>query len=144
MIRTLASFTMLLIALFIIVGCGGEQRPDGMPRLYPAAITVMQGGSPLAEASVVLFPEDSANERWAPMGTTDASGVAVLRVDGRYEGAPLGTYKVTVSKLEIIDGPGESRAVQHVPSQYGSLEDSPLRVEIIAGERNYTLEVSRP
>ena len=145
MTRTFTSFAALLLAVSFIVGCGGEPRPAGMPRLYSASIVVTQGGEPLEGASVTLTPEDPENARWGPMGTTDGSGVAVLRTDGKYAGAPLGAYKVVVSKLQIIDPPpgtpGESRGVNHVPSQYASIADTPLRVEITAKGRTYPVEV---
>jgi len=147
MTRTFTSSTALLFAAVFITGCWGEPRPDGMPRLYPVSIIVTQEGVPLEEASVTLIPEDPANARWGPMGMTDGSGVAVMRTDGKYAGAPLGTYKVVVSKMEIIDPPpgtpGESRAVHHVPQQYGSIADTPLRIEITAAGRTYPVEVPK-
>ena len=145
--RTFTSFITLLLAAFVVVGCGGEPRPDGLPKLYPASVMITQEGVPLADASVMLIPEDPSNARWGPMGMTDDTGVAVMRVDGKYAGAPLGTYRVVVEKREIIDPPpgtaGESRMVQHVPAQYGSIADTPLRIEIIASERTYTVEVRK-
>jgi hypothetical protein len=92
----------LLIAFLLlcfVAGCGGERLPPGMPKLYPAAITVTQDGKPLEGANIVLFNIDS-DAKWSAGGVTDQDGVLKLRTMGRYAGAPAGTYKVSVSKIE--------------------------------------------
>lgn len=94
------NFRLLLISgclLAIVIGCG-EPRPEGLPELYPATITVTQDGSPLAGAAVTLLPQDAALARWPAGGTTDSSGVVTLHTYSTYPGAPAGTFKVTVSK----------------------------------------------
>ncbi|MCL2623091.1 MAG: carboxypeptidase-like regulatory domain-containing protein [Planctomycetaceae bacterium] len=73
-----------------------------MPRLYPATVTVMQDGKPLAGAEVFLLNLDTS-VNWPVGAITNASGVAVLRTNGQYPGAPEGQYKVTVRKTEIPD-----------------------------------------
>jgi len=144
-----------------MTGCG-ERLPAGMPRLYPASITVTQEGTPLAGALVQLIPEDPANAAWGPGGTTNQSGVVVLRTNGAYLGAPLGTYKVTVSKTEMEPHPNPElrggseedlrrslailrtlRTYSYVEPQYGSIRYTPLRIEITARERNYTIDAGR-
>jgi hypothetical protein len=91
------TFTTLLLAVLFVSGCG-EPRPAGMPKLYPASIIVTFEGEPFDGATVQLMPEDAAIARWGPIGQTNSSGVAVLRTDGKYNGAPLGNYKILVSK----------------------------------------------
>ena len=131
-----------------------------MPRLYPASMTITQEGTPLDGALVQLIPEDSANSSWGPGGTTDSSGVVVLRTNGKYKGAPLGKYRVTVSKREKephpkpeLEGGQEFRtylAIQRtlktysfVEPQYGSIRDTPLSVEITAKEKTYTVDAGK-
>ena len=165
MSRTLFSFIassiVLLPATFLMTGCG-EKLPDGMPRLYPASITVTQEGEPLAGALVQLIPEDPVNSAWGPGGNTDASGVVVLQTNGRYRGAPLGKYRVTVTKMETdphpnpewMNAPSDSpefrqnmeisrrlRVYHLVDPQLRSTTDTPLRLEVTAGEKNYTIDV---
>ena len=164
--RTLASLIVLLSMVFLMTGCWGEPRPAGMPKLYPASIVVTQEGTPLEGASVLLFPEDSANSQWGPGGTTDASGVAVLRTNGKYPGAPLGSYKVAVSKIDFEehphpewanlpeDDPNHWKYIQiqenlkpfsAVDSKCGSVADTPLRVEITASGKSYPIDAgSKP
>jgi len=155
---------LLLLATVLMTGCG-EKLPPGMPKLYPVIVTVTQEGTPLAGAIVQLIPEDPAHAAWGPGGMTDASGVAVLRTNGPYKGAPLGKYKVVVTKSEIESppsppprGPGVTRedvgryqallnrlkAYNYVETQYGSATDTPLEVEITAKVKNYTFDAGKP
>ena len=85
-------------------GCGGEQLPPGMPKLYPATLTVMQDGKPLAGARVTMMNTDP-EVNWPTGGTTDNNGVIRLMTMGRYNGAPAGTYRVYVSKIEMPEIP---------------------------------------
>ena len=161
--RTLLSILVLLVTV-LMTGCG-EKRPAGMPRLYPVSLTITQEGTPLAGAVVQLIPENSAHAQWGPGGMTDASGVAELRTNGPYKGAPLGKYKVIVTKSEIESppspppkGPGVTRedvgkyqtmlnrlkAYNYVETQYGSATDTPLHVEITAKVKTYTLDAGKP
>ena len=158
--RTFLSLITLLLAIFLLPGCG-ESLPDGMPRLYPASIAVVQEGTPLEGAIVQLIPENEDHSAWVPTGTTDAQGVAVLQTNGRFAGAPLGSYRVTVTKREqephphpelAAYPPGDPnhqrfveigrnlRAFNLVAPIYSSVVDTPLRVEIVAGQRNYEVD----
>ena len=98
-----AVFSPLFVsAILLCTGCGGEKLPPGMPKLYPATITVIQDGRPLAGAEVIILNVDpSAN--WSAGGVTDNSGTLKLRTLGRYNGAPVGKYKVAVIKIENPD-----------------------------------------
>jgi len=142
-----------------MTGCR-ENLPAGMPKLYPASVTVTQEGKPLAGALVQLIPEDSANSSWGPGGTTNTSGVVVLQTNGKYKGAPLGKYKVTVSKREkephpnpeLAGGPEFRRYVEidknlktysYVEPQYGSIAKTPLSVEVTAREKTYTVDAGK-
>lgn len=88
------------------LGCGGEERPAGMPILQPVTIKIVQGGSPLEGASVQLMPEEASNT-WASGGSTDAMGEVKIMTMGKYDGAPAGKYKVTVDKISS-DGPADA------------------------------------
>jgi hypothetical protein len=161
--RTLLSVLVVLVSV-ALTGCG-ERLPPGMPKLYPVSITIVQEGTPLAGAVVQLIPEDPAKIQWGPGGRTDESGVAVLRTNGPYKGAPLGKYKVVVTKSEVEphpnpvpSGPGVTReqlarhmdimrrlkAYNYVETQYGSATDTPLQVEITAKVKTYTLDAGKP
>ena len=61
---------------------------------------VVQDGEPLASAVVVLVNVDPTIT-WASTALTDASGKAVMKTKGMYDGVPAGTYKATVAKQEL-------------------------------------------
>ncbi|WP_437187288.1 carboxypeptidase regulatory-like domain-containing protein [Planctomicrobium sp. SH668] len=91
---------LLIPTLLNLVGCRQEKRPDGLPELHPAEVTVIQDGKPLAGALVRLV-SDSNDLKWSCGGATDENGVAVLKTIGEFHGVPAGKYKVLISKLEI-------------------------------------------
>ena len=98
-------FIIVLLAASVFSGCEKAQRPDGFPALFPCKITITQGGQPLEGAFVRLMPEDKAFQ-WTISGKTGANGVANISTHTNYPGAPEGTFKVCVSK------------VQETPSQF--------------------------
>ncbi|MDR0337515.1 MAG: hypothetical protein LBI18_10540 [Planctomycetaceae bacterium] len=92
------------IIFVLILGCSSKQQPDDLPVLYPCKVTVIQDGQPLAGASVILQLTENVSahsgKAWIPMGLTDENGVAVIKTNAKYDGAPLGQYKIVVNKTE--------------------------------------------
>jgi hypothetical protein len=95
------SYFFLSVTL-LFSGCGGERLPPGIPKLYPAVLTVIQDGAPLADADIIMI-NTNPDVNWPTGGVTDSNGALRLRTLGRYNGAPVGTYIVAVSKVEIPD-----------------------------------------
>lgn len=89
----------LTLTLSVFSGCGGQKLPDGFPKVYQVTVNVVQDGKPLEGANVLFYAEDEANSRWGIGGCTDATGNAIMAVNGKYKGAPAGKYKVTVTKI---------------------------------------------
>ena len=83
--------------LSLLLGCSSENRPPGMPKLYPASILITQEGQPLEGASVILVCVDESI-RWLVSGQTNRDGVARLVTHGQFSGAPAGKFKVCVTK----------------------------------------------
>jgi hypothetical protein len=142
--------------VWLVSGCGGgEALPPGTPKLYPATITVMQDGKPLAGAQVICLNVDPSNG-WTPGGLTDANGIVTLRTLGRYKGAPQGTYDVSVSKIEYPDielpsedSPEYKRLVKErdnktfiVVDPKFSIGKTPHRVEISPSNLKHEIDVS--
>ena len=116
----------------LIGGCGGgPKKPDGLPKLFPMTITLMQDGAPLADAVVTLVPA-SGTMQWGSGGYSDAQGKAVIKTHGDFPGAPAGNYKVTVLKREIEKSGGEGNFTEYylVESLYEAAETTPLQVEV--------------
>jgi hypothetical protein len=78
-------------------GCGGKQRPNDLPTLYPCEITVIQDGKPLSEATVLFYPLNG-NLRFAIGGKTNQNGILVPKTDGEWDGIPQGEYRISISK----------------------------------------------
>lgn len=143
------------LAFFLLVpflGCKGKDKPDGFPKIYPCEITVKQDGTPLPGASVVLFSDDGSNP-WSIGGGTNNAGVAVIYTHGDFAGAPVGKYKVTISKNLIEDAPSKEdlanpnfagpmgTAYDYVDLQYKSKTTTPLSMEVTAGKNAQDFDV---
>ena len=88
------------LCVLFTVGCG-TKKPDGIPPLYPAKVTVNNGASPIAEASVFLVLQEGTSSGWAANGVTDVNGVAVINTsqgDWKSKGAPAGEYKIYITR----------------------------------------------
>lgn len=157
----------LLILLSIFIACSGcSNRPAGMPGLSPCKIIVTQDGAPLAGASVVMINSDTTTgEDWTPMGTTDQSGVAVMRTNAQYDGAAVGKYKIVVTKTETEEsklGPppppdspdydnwAHKNANENIASfnvveaTYSSPKTTPHEIEVTKGSNEVKIDVGKP
>ena len=109
------SVFVLGLCSFFVIGCG-PKKPDGIPQLYPAQVTVKNGGSPIADANVMLVSQSSGTSgSWSANGTTDSSGVAVISTsqgNWKSKGVPEGEYKIFITKAPDVklDSPPESIA----------------------------------
>jgi len=93
-------YLAITLILCVFSGCQPQNRPDGLPDLFPCAITITQGSQPLEGALVRLISEDGSSA-WTISGKTDARGVAKISTHTGFAGAPAGTFKVLVSKTEM-------------------------------------------
>ena len=142
--------SLFLCAASTLLGCG-PKKPDGMPKLAPVVVTVVQEGTPLAEANVSFYAEAQENRQWACGGVTDASGKLTVTTRGKYPGMPLGKYKVTVEKTLVEDPPltdEEFKATppkiyQCVESKYLAENTTDLAVEVVDGKNEFTLDAGK-
>ena len=97
-------FLLLSQALVLAVSLGcGAKLPPGMPKLYPATVSVnFDDGKPVGGASVIFRLTDPVLPRtWLHAGTTDSEGKVKMMTDGEYLGIPAGKYTVTIEKYEV-------------------------------------------
>ena len=143
---TLSALAFLCCAV-LCCGCGGEKKPDGMPKLVPVSVTITQGGAPLAEALVSFYPSTEANKQWSCGGATDEQGVIKVMTLGKHEGMAPDTYKVTVMKT-LIENPQINE--DDPPGQFYQLVDKKYMLEnttdltiTVTDEKNqtFTLDV---
>lgn len=87
------------VSLVTFSACG-PKVPSDVPKLVPCSIKVTKGGAPLEKAQVILY-NTAGGGSLTVCGTTDANGVAnisTIRASYVGKGAPVGDFKVTVSK----------------------------------------------
>lgn len=92
------SLPVVFLVVLAVSGCF-RSGPADLPRLYPCSITVQQEGKPLEQAVVQLVAADGS-QKWHPLGSSDPQGTARMNTNGVYPGAPAGTYKIVVSKVQ--------------------------------------------
>ena len=155
-----------VVCLVFSFGCGSK-KPAGMPKVYPVKLTVMDGDTPLADATVILV-SDNPVDNVVVGGTSNASGVVDLRTSfASYseKGAPLGSYKITVQKDQpIVEtktqeeirqmGPGElaehgrkllaerNAKPKLVPAIVTRSATTPLKIEVVEKGTDHTIDLS--
>src|SRR2546423_1070374 len=93
--RVPVSLSTLLAVCLGSAGCGDAGR---LP-VHPAAGQVLLAGKPVPQALVVLHPEgDASPDAVRPQATADADGAFRLSTYETGDGAPAGTYRVTVAR----------------------------------------------
>ncbi len=158
--------SLLVLPLAALCGCG-EKTPSDMPKLYPTTITITQEGAPLADASVQLLKKGDLTYKWLVGGTTDATGVCVMRTMGKYNGAPEGDFQVVVYKTVKTESATrkaqpnppedpteaqewakkvdeEEKEIDYVNLKYKSVDTTDLTVSITSGKNEQTLDVGAP
>jgi hypothetical protein len=164
----ITTFWCVILLLFSSSGCGGKKLPSDLPKLNPVSITIIQDGKPLAEAMITLTQLDGA-AKWSATGNTNAQGIAHhFSTNGMYEGVAAGKFKVCIRKVERerekIDIPPEptdpaekyawrQKYIDRVPppkeydlveKKYSDLKTTPLEIEIVAGQNEFSLDVGKP
>jgi hypothetical protein len=93
-------------------------------------------GRPVANADIALFPEDPAAPGTVrPKAKSAADGKFVVWTYVEGDGAPAGSYKVTVvhqevgvSKDTIVAKPND------LPEKYAKVNTTDLKVQVVAGQ----------
>lgn len=135
--RLLSSVTLSTICL---VGC--QSRDPDLPPLVPVSGTITHEGMPLAKAAVYFMPT-GATLGTGSSGVTDDQGHYELHTLHNGKGAPVGAYKVTISRIVRPDGtdfpPGEvidemgTPHKQLLSPKYSNMEQSILSAEVPEG-----------
>ncbi len=148
---------VLCLMIMVVTGCNRSKKPEGFPDVVKVSVVITQENAPLTDAQIELIPEDSAMDRWPVTGTTDASGKATLVTYGKFEGCPIGKYKVTVvkddidtKKVEVPEGvdPAEVKTApgkiySFVELKYTDPKKTTLEVTVEKGTKTVTLDVGK-
>ncbi|MDR2171904.1 MAG: hypothetical protein LBP59_17300 [Planctomycetaceae bacterium] len=122
---------MVLFVVNIVCGCGRNNKPEGFPdRLYPCEIILTQEGLPLSGAYVELFHQEADKKNWASAGIANAEGYVKIYTYGKWQGAPEGSFNVTVTLREIEKIKNKEITYTLVDENYAKPETTPLKLEI--------------
>ena len=83
-----------MVALVLSIGCTGTTGP----KTEPVSGVVTLDGNPLDGANVVFSPSGGGGK--AAAGTTDSSGNYKLTTQNPSDGAVVGSYQVSITKVE--------------------------------------------
>ena len=154
-------FAFLMVLPICCIGCS-EKLPKDMPKLHPATLTFTQGSDPLEGAIIQLIGETPDVAAWGPTGVTDSKGAVILQTNGKYKGAPVGKYKILVTKRtteehphpewanlpdgdpnfrKYVDESNKLKSFDMVEAKYRLLAETPLTVEIQAGQNAQQFDV---
>lgn len=137
-----------LCAILFTFGCTGG-KPSHIPDLVKCSVKVTYEGNPVEGAKVLFAPNAG---QFSAAGTTDATGVAVMKTEGIYDGAVVGEYSVSVTKMEVVQfdiGPSPTNLKEYaeyeaklkkipkpknfLPEKYSSFTKSGLKASVAAG-----------
>jgi hypothetical protein len=125
--------------------CPACARSDRKP-VYPVHGTVLYDGKPVPGAQVILHPlnDDDRDHPIRPTGQVAPDGTFQLTTYTAEDGAPAGSYAVTVSLLKKPANLEGDFARNVLPRRYESPQTSPLKVEIAKGTNELQpLQISR-
>jgi hypothetical protein len=119
------------ITLLLVVSFLSCARAPNHPPVYPVKGRVLYEGKPASGAVVILHSTDDAAKAGRPRGRADAAGEFELTTYQAGDGAPAGTYVVTVEWRQAGDHPEQGKEL--LPPAYGDPRTSKLRVTVTAG-----------
>ncbi|MEY3174717.1 MAG: hypothetical protein RLZZ436_2631 [Planctomycetota bacterium] len=128
--------TALHLVLVTTLGLAGCSEKSAWEVPYPVKGSLTFRGKPVAEADIVLFPEDpSWPETVRPRARTKADGTFDVWTWQQGDGAPAGNYKVTLVHHEVAISKGAVVAKPNdLPPKYERHQTSDIRVTIVPGE----------
>lgn len=125
--RPAVSCLVLLALAFGPLGCG-KAESDRKPT-FAVEGCVLEGTKPVANATVVFHPVGDVGVK--PRGKTDANGVYKLTTYDGDDGAPAGSYRVTVELWATVHA--DAGPVNRIPAKYARPESSGFAAEVAAG-----------
>ncbi len=156
--RTIISlyWTAAACSLTVLLTLGCAKKP---PEVVPVQGILTLDSLPLENAEVKFYPSTpGVDGNYIASGVTDANGRFVLKLVGsQANGACIGNNQVTVTEGPIPDelrggseeaqkavfAYRESQKNRPIPSGYSNLVQSGLVVEVVKGQSDYKIELSR-
>jgi hypothetical protein len=143
---TLRARAVVLTWVAAAAGLAGGCTPTS-PTLYPVSGRVLVDGKPAARAMVALHPTGSstATPQRLPVGLTDADGAFRLTTNLCGDGAPPGTYAVTVvwpDPHHEHDECEDDSLDDQLLGQFADPRNPPLIVVVRPGNNRFTLQLA--
>ena len=125
----------LSVVVIGVVGCGSSNEPP-VP-VFPAGGTITFKGQPIPGAAITLHPTTPVADVPTPSADVTKDGAFSLSTFSKADGAPEGSYKVTVRWYKLVQQGGAIQAGPNViPRKYANPETSDIEVRIAAGQND--------
>jgi hypothetical protein len=134
-----SSFLTLTVVVIGGLATGCDSTPEGRLRVYDAYGKVMVDGKPAEGAKVVLYgatPDLQGPGTVAPYGVVDANGQFELTSYDLNDGAPAGSYQVSIFWPEPIPAGADEEMYQPkdlLKDRYANPEKSGITAEVPEG-----------
>lgn len=126
----------LAFAVIAAVGCGSSTTEPPVP-VFPAGGTITFKGQPIPGAAITLHPTAPVADVPTPSADVTKDGAFSLSTFSKGDGAPEGSYKVTVRWYKLVQQGGAIQAGPNViPRKYANPETSDIEVRIAAGQND--------
>jgi 5-hydroxyisourate hydrolase-like protein (transthyretin family) len=127
-----------LILPAVLAVCSAGCSKDGDIAVHPVHGQVLLDGKPLAQAIVTFHAQAGSAHKLSPSAQTDAEGRFELTSFQTGDGAPEGTYAVTLTCFRAAAGrkvsEGDESARNVVPVRYANPATSKLTAVVKPGE----------
>ncbi|MGV2332829.1 MAG UNVERIFIED_CONTAM: hypothetical protein LVR18_01365 [Planctomycetaceae bacterium] len=126
----------LQLLLAIMLGLAGCSEQPMWEVTHPSKGSLSFRGKPVADADIVLFPEDPTwPETVRPRARTNADGTFEVWTWEKGDGAPAGTYKVTLVHREVaLSKDAVVAKPNDLPPKYERHVTSDISITIVPGE----------
>ncbi len=119
-----------MFGVILITGCGDDGEFSRL-NVYPVEGKVTFKGSPADGAIVTLHPTQDSLSALRPSGKIGTDGSFKITTYEQGDGAPVGSYKVTVQLFKLPANADDVRPGRSVlPAKYASPKTSGLTVEV--------------
>lgn len=122
--KVLFQLVLLVSVVGTLAGCGtASASPKPESPLAPVKGIVTLDGKPLEGATIIFAPQGAKMGDGA-IGVTDATGLYEATCGGA-TGAPIGSYKITISRLVDPSGKPVVATLDSPPANVGARESMP-------------------
>jgi len=130
---------LALVLALVLPGCAKQEFQNLRQPTHAVQGQVMLDGKPVANATIVFKPVDTAKFKWReqPQAKSDAEGRFTVFTYEANDGAPAGDYKVGIAILAAAEEEGSDqvrreKAAVKIPARYGDAATSGLAAKVEA------------